>query len=741
MKLTHPLAMLGVIVMAAASLATTTVASALPDAERKPGSLVFQLDGKFYSTSNIMPTNTDYAEYREYTTLAEASANSVDWVLPALGVTASIRSPFDSAKCLTLTNGVSLSFQMCGAGASQRFTLEPTDTGAVLVGPDDVAFGPTHWIRESYQLRAAPDRASAGTVTGTAVESSFELRSPAIGATVREARPVFSGVGLQGSIVEVEDEAGQPVASTVVDAGNTWSIRAERAFAEGAHAGTIRQISSDDTVTTVPYGFTYALVQGVAVTSPAAGSSVTIPRPVISGTGEPGASIELLFAGVNERSYTTSVSPAGTWRVTPTVSLQRGLVEGQVTQTFEGELAQVGFSFTYGEVAPVAPVVLLTPGIGSTVTEARPTFSGTGENGATIEVVEGDSVIARGIVADGQWTLRPNVDLASGVHEGRVVQSIAGAAHTSAPFSFTRQLPDETKQLVVERPAQGGEYVVEDNGTATPVFSGTATPGADVQVRTAWGDNVGSTQADAGGRWSITWNKALAPSRYVGGSTIQSIGGQRIDQVSYSFSVVHGTQIRQLIVATPAVGGEIEVDQSGLARPVFAGTATPNADIRIVTAWGDLVGSTQADATGAWSLTWSKALQPGTYRGGNTIQTVNGVDVGRVGYSFAVRVELLGVRLISPALGGVMYTGAAETMSPIFTGTGTEGARIEIVGAWGTELGRGVVRNGSWEITWANRYRPGTYSGGLVKQYLAGEAALDSTAPYRFTILGGTPVE
>lgn len=741
MKLTHPLAMLGVIVMAAASLATTTAASALPDAERKPGSLVFQLDGKFYSTSNIMPTNTDYAEYREYTTLAEASANSVDWVLPALGVTASIRSPFDSAKCLTLTNGVSLSFQMCGAGASQRFTLEPTDAGAVLVGPEDVAFGPTHWIRESYQLRAAADRAAAGTVTGTAVESPFDLRSPASGAIVRDAQPVFAGIGLQGAIVEVEDEAGHLVASTVVDADKTWSVRAERAFPEGAHAGTVRQVSSDDTVTTVPYAFTYALVRGVAVTSPAAGSSVNIPRPVISGTGEPEASIELLFAGVNERSYTTTVTPAGTWRVTPTVSLQRGLVEGQVTQSFEGELTQVGFSFTYGVVTPVEPVALVTPGIGSTVTEARPTFSGTGENGASIEVIEGDSIIARGTVADGQWTATPTVDLAPGVHEGRVVQLIATVEHSSAPFSFTRQVASETEQLVVEEPAVGGEYAVDATGTATPVFSGTATPGADIQVRTAWGHDVGSVQADEDGRWSITWNKALAPSRYTGGSTIQSIAGQRIDQVSYSFSVVHGASIRPLSVTSPAIGGEIEVDDSGLARPVFAGTATPDADIRIVTAWGHLVGSTKADAGGAWSITWNKALTPGAYLGGNTIQTVNSAEIDRVGYSFAVRVELLGVRLVSPALGGVLYTGSAEAIAPTFTGTGTEGAGIEIVGAWGTELGRGIVRNGTWEITWANQYRPGTYSGGLVKQYLEGETNLHSSVPYRFTILAGTPAE
>ncbi|HXH36358.1 MAG TPA: Ig-like domain-containing protein [Plantibacter sp.] len=739
MKLTHPLAMLGVIVIAAASLVTSAEASALPDAQRAPGSLVFQLDGKFYSTANIMPTNTDYAEYREYATLAEASTNSVDWVLPALGATESIPSPFDATKCLTVTNGVSLSFQRCGGGRSQQFTLEPTDAGVVLIGPDDVAFGPTHWIRDSFQLRAAVDQAAAGTVTGTALESPFELGSPAIGATVREGRPVFSGVGLPGSVVEVEDEAGHLVASTVVAADATWAVRAERAFVEGSHAGAVRQVSSDDTVTTVPYAFTYALVRGVDVTSPAAGSSVNIPRPVISGTGEPGASIELLFAGVNERSYTTTVTPAGAWRVSPTVSLQRGLVEGQVTQSFEGEIAQVGFSFTYGVVAPVAPVTLVAPGIGSTVTDARPSFSGTGEDGATIEVVEDGSLIARGTVADGRWTAKPSADLAAGKHEGRVVQLIAGVEQSSTPFSFTRRLPDETRQLVVERPAQGGEYVVDGKGTATPLFSGTATPGADIQVRTAWGVNAGSARADVDGRWSITWNKVLAPGRYVGGSTIQSIGGRRIDQVSYSFSVVHGTQIRRLSVTAPAIGGEIGADDSGLARPVFTGMGTPNADIRIVTAWGNLVGSTQADATGAWSITWSKALQPGAYRGGNTIQTVNSVEIDRVGYSFAVRAELLGVRLVSPALGGVVYTGAAETISPTFTGT--EGARIEIVGAWGTQLGRGVVRNGAWQITWANRYRPGTYSGGLVKQYLEGETVLDSTAPYRFTILAGLPAE
>ncbi|HXH36357.1 MAG TPA: Ig-like domain-containing protein [Plantibacter sp.] len=746
MKLRKTLSAFGLIAVAASTLATGPSAFASVDdsaaqsaaqatAANAPGSAVFTVAGKFWSLDN---SNAGSPQASAYDTPEQAEAASAQLTLPPIGQPGPIVSGSNTGVCLTPSpvgdkNRRWFSFAACSGAGSQDFELVEHGGGVVVknVGAYLTVLK-SNW---SINYLAGGNLAEAAQVSGTAVTPAFGLTTPAVGAVIRDAQPTFSGVGAPGATIEIEDADGRLVATTTVGDDKAWSVQADEAFAEGTHTGTIRQITAANVVSTTPYEFEYAMVKDVAVTSPEIGGSVDVPRPVVSGTGQAGGEIELVFAEPNERTYKTTVGEDGTWSIAPTVSLKKGPVEGQVTQTFEGGVKQSAFNFTYGTVKPVTNVSLETPAAGATLKDARPVFSGAGENGATIEVVEGGNIIATATVSGGTWTTTAAADVALGAHAGSVNQKINGAQQSSVPFSFTREADVEQQPLVVASPAVGGSIVTDASGTVAPVFSGTATPGADVKVVTAWGHTVGTVKADDAGAWTLTWNKTLLPNTYAGGATIQSIDGKVIDRVGYNFTVTNSLSQEPLVVTSPAVGGTIVTDASGTVAPVFSGTATPGADVKVVTAWGDTVGTVKADATtGAWSLTWNKSLKPATYAGGNTIQSVNNVEIDRTGYRFTVQAAASKVVLTSPAIGGVISTGGATSISPVFTGTGDEGARIEIVGAWGTDLGKGVVKNGVWEITWANQYSPGTYSGGLVKQYLADGTALHSTVPYNFTI-------
>ncbi|MGK9148202.1 M60 family metallopeptidase [Plantibacter flavus] len=264
--------------------------------------------------------------------------------------------------------------------------------------------------------------------------------------------------------------------------------------------------------------------------------------------------------------------------------------------------------------------------------------------------------------------------------------------------------------LQVESPAAGGEFAADATGLATPVFSGIATAGAQVRVVTQWGDHVGEVTADAQGRWSILWEKSLLPARYVGGHTIQSVGGRDVDRVRYDFTVNHAA-VTPLEVETPALNGEVFIDASGLATPVFSGLSTPEAQVRVVTQWGDHVGEVAADAQGRWSITWDKSLRPARYSGGHTIQSVGGRDVGRVPYDFAVvRPAMRPLELLTPVEGTELVADAGGSVTPEFTGHATPHADIRIEAADGHVVGATRAgADGAWSALWDEPIGVGRY--------------------------------
>ncbi|MGK9147926.1 glycoside hydrolase family 18 protein [Plantibacter flavus] len=192
-----------------------------------------------------------------------------------------------------------------------------------------------------------------------------------------------------------------------------------------------------------------------------------------------------------------------------------------------------------------------------------------------------------------------------------------------------------------------------------------------------------------------------------------------------------------LTVDRPTVGGTVDADASGRVAPVFSGTATPGSTVRIVTAWQDDVGSTQAANDGSWNIEWDKQLLPARYVGGNTIASVDGVETARVRYDFTVAQQP--VALTSPKVGDTLDAAGEASLAPTFSGTGVNGARILIVGAWGTELATTTVENGTWSAPWNKSVAPGRHAGGLVKQYFGDK--LHSTTPYDFTIVRGEKPE
>ncbi|MBD8518985.1 hypothetical protein [Plantibacter sp. CFBP 8804] len=220
--------------------------------------------------------------------------------------------------------------------------------------------------------------------------------------------------------------------------------------------------------------------------------------------------------------------------------------------------------------------------------------------------------------------------------------------------------------------------------------------------------------------------KADAPVGAAEGRVTQA--GSGLNQVwSATFESAAPAPVAPLVVESPKSGDTIRE-----TTPVFRGTAQPGSRIVIRGLWGGVLGSVEeVAANGAWSITWNKDLLPGRYVGGTVEQSVVGAPTQTFVYDFTIAASSVTPLLVtSPTIGETV----TET-SPVFTGTGQPGARIEIRGASGAVLGEVVEvdSSGAWTITWNKSLLPNRYVGGTVKQFVDG--AVTHTFVYDFTIV------
>lgn len=317
--------------------------------------------------------------------------------------------------------------------------------------------------------------------------------------------------------------------------------------------------------------------------------------------------------------------------------------------------------------------------------------------------------------ADRSFTLSlaAKADAAIGTFDGAV-----RATSIDQVWSATIELgtPAPDAPVVLLSPAAGEVFE-----PGAPVFSGTGQPGATIRVYGAWGSLLGEAVVQDDTTWSSTWNKALAPGTYTGGSVRQYIEGKPFTSVPYDFRVAWPA-VDPLVVTSPTTGATIVE-----TTPVFTGTAQPGATVEIRGVWGDLLGAVERVADdGRWTITWNKTLLPNRYVGGTVKQFVGGKETHSLVYDFTIVVPRLEV--VSPAVGGTI-TGTR----PVFTGTANPGAVIQIRGAWGTDLGSITADpQGRWSITWPSDYLPARYSGGTVTETVGGKVI--RTLPYDFTL-------
>lgn len=155
------------------------------------------------------------------------------------------------------------------------------------------------------------------------------VTSPADGATVNTRTPTITGTAIAGLVVTLDFGGGRTAMVTADAMGNwTYTIPAGMELADGAMVTVTASATSGGTTRRVSVTFTIDASTTVTVSAPVAGSSTMETRPAVVGTGEPGATVTLVFA-TGERA-TVTVDAMGNWRFTPTMPLPEGRNEVQI---------------------------------------------------------------------------------------------------------------------------------------------------------------------------------------------------------------------------------------------------------------------------------------------------------------------------------------------------------------------------------------------------------------------------
>ncbi|MCL1840576.1 MAG: Ig-like domain-containing protein, partial [Propionibacteriaceae bacterium] len=318
-----------------------------------------------------------------------------------------------------------------------------------------------------------------------------------------------------------------------------------------------------------------------------------------------------------------------------------------------------------GQSAGVAPLKL--DPVGDLAPGGKPSFSGTGQPGYQVSVMDGDTVLCSAVVAaDGTWSCTSEIALSAGDHTLTAVQSTPDG-RISSPTTADVTVPASGPTL---------NQVAGGAGGTQPVLSGTGEPGYHVSVTDENGRELCSAVVAADGTWSCT-------------STVS------LDDGPHSLSV---TQTDAAGNSSPPTRQDVTVDTTPPALAVdqtdgtaISGTATPGSVITVLDAAGNPVPGCQnliADASGRWACTPTPPVAPGT--------PLQVSAVSPSGNQTNMSIQPVAVRTIT--FDPVQNVSTAAP--PVLSGTGEPGYAIQVLDGPSATLCTTTVRpDGTWACT------------------------------------------
>ncbi|EPF6066709.1 Ig-like domain-containing protein [Enterobacter cloacae] len=536
-----------------------------------------------------------------------------------------------------------------GADNSWEYTLpEQTngtalDVSVVFRGPTGVESAPTAPWKLVIDTEA-PNKPIIGDVE--------DDQGPVVGPihngdTTDDTQPVFSGEGaVPGDTVEliVDDEV---VGTAIVGDDGKWEVTPENPLPEGKHEAVVVIVDPAGNASNPsdPIGFivdTQPPVKpsidtvyddaGQQIGNIANGGITDDSTPDFIGTAEENSLVFIIVNGREVASVTADEN--GKWTWTPPQGLANGHYDVTVVAQDKAGLRSVpSDAFSFDLLAggiPTAPAItdviddvdahVGTVQNGGITNDARPTITGTAQDGTTVYLYDGmnPDPIGSAVVTGGRWTIEFDADLAQGEHRFRAVAEDRTGnrgpetgewviiVDSVKPLAATDiELWDDfgTPGLI------GNDDTTDDN---TPTYRGKGEPDGTAIIDLGNGTTV-RVPVDDKGNWSYTPAPALVDGDYTWKVSIEDKAGNVgpasdpihfiVDTSRNGVSISHVVDDQGDIVGN--LGSGSHTDDT---TPTVVGRATAGALVNVYVD-GKYIDSVRADAiTGAWQYTISPAL-------------------------------------------------------------------------------------------------------------------------------------
>jgi LPXTG-motif cell wall-anchored protein len=378
-------------------------------------------------------------------------------------------------------------------------------SGAVDVVTADIRVGPSGPSAPTARAKLLPLKVSAAVPAGgiDCVPPAPVLNQPANNSTTADTTPTFTGTARPNANVDIFID-GNAIGTTPADNAGDFSFTPNTPLTSGVHLATARQTTEGGT--SQPSAANNVTIVGPPVLqNPADGSATNDTTPTFTGTTLPGAQVDVLVDG--NPIGTATANSAGGFSFTPTTALTPGDHQYRAKATLNGATSGLSnvHDFAVDLAAPAAPT-LNRPADGSVTRDTTPTFIGTAEPGADVEIfVDGNSIGGTTANGNGDFSFTPTAPLAAGPHEAFV--GATDPAGNDSPQSNTNGF-----RIDIEDPDAPGITSPGEGSTTTdttPTITGSAEPGGRVIVYVD-GEAVGSTTADGNGKFSFTLPHALS---------------------------------------------------------------------------------------------------------------------------------------------------------------------------------------------------------------------------------------
>lgn len=377
---------------------------------------------------------------------------------------------------------------------------------------------------------------------------------------------------------------------------------------------------------------------------PASQLSIAADGTILSGVGEPGATVSVDIDGDGKSDYSVKISPDGTFTLPFPIPIDNGQQIEVTVIDPAGNTSSTATILAPDLTPPPTTAPSVDPSNGVEVT-------GTAEAGATVVLTDaaGNILGQADIAADGSWSFTPQTPLADGTS---IIVFAVNAEGQAGP----------TSTVVVDASAPAAPELLPSNGE---ILQGTAEAGATIILTDDEGTLIGQIAVDSSGHWSFTPATPL-PDGTVVSATAYDAAGNASPQTTLT---VDSTAPEAPTIA-PSNGASI------------SGTAEAGATVLLSDSVGNQIGQATADENGIWSFNPTVSL-PNL----SIVIAVAQDAAGNVSDQSSVTVDAS-----APATPTI-----APSDGSVLSGTAEAGSTVILIDGNGTTIGQVTTsQNGHW---------------------------------------------